>query len=140
MLFCEIAFLHIVVYVRCPFYYEFGACPKASCPSSTFLSFVFVCGMQQPAAMDLTIDADLTVSDQTLMHKHLQGGSMAISTGASTGPTTNDVKASSQLKAFSDEFVQDVPSFQLSSSLQKFAMQAHPVETPPAIFSVDLFS
>ncbi|CAK9064758.1 unnamed protein product, partial [Durusdinium trenchii] len=62
---------------------------------------------------------------------HLQGGSMAISTGASTGPTTNDVKASSQLKAFSDEFVQDVPSFQLSSSLQKFAMQAHPVETPP---------
>ena len=96
--------------------------------------------MQQPAAMDLTIDADLTVSDQTLMHKHLQGGSMAISTGASTGPTTNDVKASSQLKAFSDEFVQDVPSFQLSSSLQKFAMQAHPVETPPAIFSVDLFS
>ena len=29
-------------------------------------------------------------------------GSMAISTGASTGPTTNDVKASSQLKAFSD--------------------------------------
>lgn len=99
------------------------------------LSFVFLdlwTAFEDLPAMEMVfIDADMNQTDEHIRNKHLSRHQPGSGSASSEGQKPEVTMAPSQLSAFPMSDVNAVHSFRPSAALQKFALQAHPIEPPP---------